>query len=256
VVNPPTPAQRGALIVTGGSRGIGAATAQLAAREGYAVCVNYRANRAAADAVVAGIARSGGNAAAIAADVAKEADVIRLFDECAAALGPVTALVNNAGILEQHMRVDEMSAERLERVFATNILGAFLCAREAVRRMSTRHGGRGGGIVNVSSVAASLGSPNEYVDYAASKGAVDTLTIGLAREVAEEGIRVNAVRPGVIYTQIHASGGEPNRVERVKAAVPMKRGGQPEEVARAILWLLSESSSYCTGAFIDVSGGR
>jgi NAD(P)-dependent dehydrogenase (short-subunit alcohol dehydrogenase family) len=255
-VNPSTPAQRGALIVTGGSRGIGAATARLAAREGYAVCVNYRANRAAADAVVAEIARSGGNAAAIAADVAKEADVIRLFDECTAALGPVTALVNNAGILEQHMRVDEMSAARLERVFATNILGAFLCAREAVRRMSTRHGGRGGGIVNVSSVAASLGSPNEYVDYAASKGAVDTLTIGLAREVAEEGIRVNAVRPGVIYTQIHASGGEPNRVERVKAAVPMKRGGQPEEVARAILWLLSEDSSYCTGAFIDVSGGR
>ncbi|HXZ50046.1 MAG TPA: SDR family oxidoreductase [Usitatibacter sp.] len=246
----------GALVVTGAGRGIGAATARLAAAEGYAVCVNYRSNRAAAEAVVASIAAAGGRSVAVAADVAKEADVMRLFDQAGSALGPVCGLVNNAGILERHMRVDEMDAARLERVFAANVIGAFLCAREAVRRMSTRHGGRGGAIVNVSSVAATLGSPDEYVDYAASKGAIDTLTVGLAREVAEEGIRVNAVRPGVIYTEIHASGGEPERVERVKASVPMKRGGRPEEVARAILWLLSEDSSYCTGTFIDVSGGR
>jgi len=249
-------AARGALLVTGGSRGIGAATARLAAERGYAVCVNYRSNRAAAEAVVAAIRASGGRAVAIAGDVAREAQVLSLFDACHAELGPLAALVNNAGILERHMRVDEMSAERLERVFATNVVGSLLCAREAVRRMSTRHGGKGGGIVNVSSVAASLGSPNEYVDYAASKGAIDTFTIGLAREVAAEGIRVNAVRPGVIYTEIHASGGEPDRVDRVKAAVPMKRGGEPEEVARAILWLLSEESTYCTGAILDVSGGR
>lgn len=252
----PSKAPRGALIVTGASRGIGAATARLAAARGYAVCVNYRENRDAADAVVAAIAKAGGTAVAVAGDVAKEADVLRLFDACAARLGRLAALVNNAGILEHHMRVDEMSAGRLERVFATNVVGAFLCAREAVRRMSTKHGGAGGAIVNVSSVAATLGSPNEYVDYAASKGAIDTLTVGLAKEVALEGIRVNGVRPGVIHTEIHASGGEPDRVERVKAAVPMKRGGTPEEVARAILWLLSEESSYCTGASIDVSGGR
>jgi NAD(P)-dependent dehydrogenase (short-subunit alcohol dehydrogenase family) len=218
--------------------------------------VNYRENRAAADAVVAAIAKAGGTAVAIAGDVAKEADVLRLFEQCTARLGRLAALVNNAGILEHHMRLDEMSAGRLERVFATNVVGAFLCAREAVRRMSTKHGGAGGSIVNVSSVAATLGSPNEYIDYAASKGAIDTLTVGLAKEVALEGIRVNGVRPGVIATGIHASGGEPDRVDRVKAAVPMKRGGTPEEVARAILWLLSEESSYCTGASIDVSGGR
>jgi NAD(P)-dependent dehydrogenase (short-subunit alcohol dehydrogenase family) len=218
--------------------------------------VNYRENRAAADAVVAAIEKAGGTAVAIAGDVAKEADVLRLFDQCTARLGRLAALVNNAGILEHHMRLDEMSAGRLERVFATNVVGAFLCAREAVRRMSTKHGGAGGSIVNVSSVAATLGSPNEYIDYAASKGAIDTLTVGLAKEVALEGIRVNGVRPGVIATGIHASGGEPDRVDRVKAAVPMKRGGTPEEVARAILWLLSEESSYCTGASIDVSGGR
>ncbi len=246
----------GALLITGASRGIGMATAQLAARRGYAVCVNYRSNRAAAEAIVDEIARAGGQAVAIGADVAREADVVRLFNECVDRLGPLAGLVNNAGILEQHMRLDEMSAGRFERVFGTNITGAFLCAREAVRRMSTRHGGRGGAIVNVSSVAASLGSPNEYVDYAASKGAVDTLTVGLAREVATEGIRVNAVRPGVIYTEIHASGGEPGRVDRVKAAVPMKRGGDAEEVARAILWLISDEASYTTGALLDVSGGR
>ncbi len=244
------------MVVTGGGRGIGAATALLAAERGYAVCVNYLRNRAAAEGVVADIRKAGGKGLAAAGDVAREADVIALFDAAQAALGPITALVNNAGILERQTRLDDMEAERFERVFATNITGAFLCAREAVRRMSTRHGGKGGAIVNVSSMASKLGSPGEYVDYAASKGAIDSLTIGLAREVAEEGIRVNAVRPGVIYTGIHASGGEPGRVERVKAAVPMKRGGNPEEVARAILWLLSDEASYSTGTFIDVSGGR
>jgi NAD(P)-dependent dehydrogenase (short-subunit alcohol dehydrogenase family) len=246
---------RGTLIVTGGGRGIGAATARLAAQRGYAVCVNYLRDAQAAAKVVADIVAAGGRAAAVQGDVAAEADVMRLFDR-AQDLGPVTALVNNAGILEPQGRLEQMSAERLTRVFATNITGPFLCAREAVRRMSTRHGGRGGAIVNVSSIAARLGAPGEYIDYAASKGAIDTLTIGLAREVAEEGIRVNAVRPGVIRTDIHASGGEPGRVDRVKSAIPMKRGGEPEEVARAILWLLSDESSYSTGTFIDVSGGR
>jgi NAD(P)-dependent dehydrogenase (short-subunit alcohol dehydrogenase family) len=246
----------GVVVVTGGGRGIGAATARLAAGRGYAVCVNYRANRAAAESVVDEISAAGGRAAAVEADVAREADVIRLFDTAEKELGPVTALVNNAGILERQCRLDEMEASRFERVFATNVMGAILCAREAVRRMSTRHGGAGGVIVNVSSMASRLGSPGEYLDYAASKGAVDTLTIGLAKEVAGEGIRVNAVRPGIIRTEIHASGGEPGRVERVKSAVPMKRGGEPEEVARAILWLLSAEASYSTGTFIDVSGGR
>jgi NAD(P)-dependent dehydrogenase (short-subunit alcohol dehydrogenase family) len=244
------------VIVTGGSRGIGAATCLLAAQRGYGVCVNYLRDAKASQAVVDAIAKAGGRAIAVQGDVAKEADVQRMFDNAHKDLGTVTGLVNNAGILEQHMRLDEMTAERFERVFATNIVGAFLCAREAVRRMSTRHGGAGGSIVNVSSMASRLGSPDEYIDYAASKGAVDTLTIGLSREVAQEGIRVNAVRPGVIYTDIHASGGEPGRVERVKSAVPMRRGGRPEEVARAILWLLSEEASYSTGTFIDVSGGR
>lgn len=244
------------VIVTGGGRGIGAATARLAAERGYAVCVNFRANGAAAEGVAAAARAAGAKAIAVQADIAREADVGRLFDTAAAELGPITALVNNAGILERQGRLDAMEAARFERVFATNVTGAFLCAREAVRRMSRRHGGAGGAIVNVSSIAALLGAPGEYVDYAASKGAIDTLTIGLAREVADEGIRVNAVRPGVIRTDIHASGGEPGRVERVKSAIPMKRGGEPEEVARAILWLLSSESSYCTGTFIDVSGGR
>jgi len=244
------------MIVTGGARGIGAATALAAAREGYAVCVNYLSNVAAAEAVVKQIVQAGGRAIAVQGDVAKEADVIRMFDAAARELGYVTVLVNNAGILERQTRLDDMEAARFERVFATNITGSFLCAREAVKRMSTRHGGKGGAIVNVSSMASRLGSPGEYVDYAASKGAIDSMTIGLAREVAGEGIRVNAVRPGVIYTEIHASGGEPGRVDRVKAAVPMKRGGQPEEVARAILWLASDEASYSTGTFIDVSGGR
>lgn len=244
------------LVVTGGSRGIGAATARLAAARGYAVCINYRHNEAAAQAVVEEIARAGGEAIAVAGDVGNEADVMRLFAEVDEKLGTVTALVNNAGILETQMRVEEMDAARLHRVLTANVIGSFLCAREAVRRMSTRHGGQGGAIVNVSSIASRLGAPDEYVDYAAAKGAIDSFTIGLAKEVAGEGIRVNAVRPGVIYTEIHASGGEPDRVERVKSSVPMQRGGQAEEVARAILWLLSDEASYSTGALLDVTGGR
>ena len=244
------------ILITGASRGIGAATARLAAARGYAVCVNYRNNRAAADAVVADIEARGGEAIAVAADVAVESEVVRLFQTVDQSLGRLTALVNNAGILETQMRVEDMDAARLGRVFAANVTGCFLCAREAVRRMSRKHGGSGGAIVNVSSAAARLGSAGEYVDYAASKGAVDTLTIGLAREVATEGIRVNAVRPGFIYTDIHASGGEPGRVDRIKDTVPMKRGGQPGEIAGAILWLLSEEAAYATGTFIDLAGGR
>lgn len=244
------------MLVTGGSRGIGAATARLAARRGYAVCVNYVQDRTAAESVVEAIAQDGGRAIAVRADVSLEPEVIQLFAEVDEKLGPVTALVNNAGILERQMRVEDMTVERLNRVFTTNITSYFLCAREAVRRMSTKRGGAGGTIVNVSSAAARLGSAGEYVDYAASKGAIDTLTIGLANEVAAEGIRVNAVRPAFIYTDIHARGGEPGRVDRVKSAVPMRRGGQPEEVANAILWLLSDEASYSTGAFIDIAGGK
>jgi NAD(P)-dependent dehydrogenase (short-subunit alcohol dehydrogenase family) len=244
------------MVITGGSRGIGAATASLAAAQGYAVCINYLHNRAAADAVVNAINTGGGEAIAVQADVASEADVVRLFETVDRGLGRVTALVNNAGILERQMRVEDMDAARLNRVLATNVTGSFLCAREAIRRMSTKHGGAGGAIVNVSSAAARLGAPNEYVDYAASKGAIDSMTIGLSKEVAAEGIRVNAVRPGVIYTDIHASGGEPGRVDRLKDMVPMQRGGDPVEVAHAILWLLSDHSSYTTGTFIEVTGGR
>ena len=244
------------LLITGGSRGIGAATARLAAEQGYAVCVNYVRNQAAAETLVEVIIRDGGRAIAVAADVASEPDVERLFAEIDDRLGPLTALVNNAGILEHQMRVEEMTAPRLARVLAVNVTGAFLCAREAVRRMSTRRGGAGGAIVNVSSAAARLGAAGEYVDYAAAKGAVDTMTLGLAREVADEGIRVNAVRPAFIYTDIHASGGEPGRVDRIKEAIPMKRGGRPEEVARAILWLLSDEASYCTASLLDLAGGK
>jgi NAD(P)-dependent dehydrogenase (short-subunit alcohol dehydrogenase family) len=244
------------LIVTGGGRGIGAAVARLAAGQGYAVCISYLNNHVAADDVVASITAQGGRAIAVQADVAVEAQVVRLFEQADAALGRLTALVNNAGILERQARVEDMDAARITRVLATNVVGSFICAREAVRRMSTRHGGKGGGIVNLSSRASRLGSPGEYVDYAASKAAIDTLTIGLAKEVAAEGIRVNAVSPGLIYTDIHASGGEPGRVDRVKNAIPMQRGGYPEEVAQAVLWLLSEQASYTTGATIDVAGGR
>ncbi|MCR6661812.1 MAG: SDR family oxidoreductase [Luteimonas sp.] len=244
------------VLVTGASRGIGAATALLAAERGYAVGVNYRRDAEAAGAVVQRITAAGGRAIALQADVANEQDVVAMFRRLDETLGPVTALVNNAGKLETQMRVDAMDAARIGRILAANVTGTLLCCREAVRRMSTRRGGSGGAIVNVSSVAAKTGSPEEYVDYAASKGAVDTLTVGLAQEVAQEGIRVNAVRPGFIHTDMHADGGEPGRVDRVKAFVPLRRGGLPEEVARAILWLLSDEASYSTGTFVDVAGGR
>ena len=244
------------ILITGASSGIGLATARLAAREGYAVGVNYRSDAAAAEAVVEEIRAAGGRAEALQADVSQEADVEALFRAFDSHLAPLSVLVNNAGVIERQSRLEDVDSARLERLLRTNVIGAFLCAREAVRRMSTRHGGGGGAIVNVSSMAARLGSPNEYVDYAASKGAVDTMTIGLAREVAEEGIRVNAVRPGVIETRIHALGGEPGRIERIAPSVPMRRGGRPEEVAEAILWLASDKASYVTGTFLDIAGGR
>jgi NAD(P)-dependent dehydrogenase (short-subunit alcohol dehydrogenase family) len=244
------------LIVTGGSRGIGAATARLAAQRGYAVCVNYLQDGGAAAEVVGAIQKDGGLAIPAQADISVEREVVRLFDNVAGELGSVTALVNNAATLEAQMRLEQMDAARMQRMFSTNVIGTMLCSREAVRRMSSRHGGHGGAIVNVSSGAARTGSPGEYVDYAATKGAIDTFTVGLAAEVAQEGIRVNAVRPGFIYTGLHAKGGEPGRVDRVKTMVPMRRGGQPEEVAAAILWLLSEEASYVTGTILDVSGGR
>jgi len=244
------------LIITGASRGIGAATARIAGRSGYVVCVNYLKNKAAAKQIVEEIKDDGGRALAVGANISREDEVVKLFRTVDDKLGKISALVNNAGILETQMRIEDMNAARLNRIFLTNITGSFLCAREAVKRMSTKNGGKGGAIVNVSSAAARLGSAGEYVDYAASKGAVDTFTRGLAQEVAGEGIRVNAVRPGVIDTDIHASGGEPGRVERVKASIPMKRGGSAEEVAKAIMWLLSSESSYTTGSLLEVSGGR
>lgn len=244
------------LIVTGGSRGIGAATAKLAATQGYTVCVNYLHNQQAADAVVAEIQASGGIAIAMQADLSVEAQIEALFERVDQELGPLTALVNNAGILEKQSSLQDMDQGRLQRVLAANVIGPMLCAREAVKRMSLKLGGKGGAIVNVSSVASRIGSPGEYIDYAVSKGALDSFTLGLSKEVADQGIRVNSVRPGFIYTDIHASGGEPGRVDRVKDAIPMKRGGQPAEVAQAILWLLSEQASYATGTFIDLAGGR
>ncbi|WP_181298795.1 SDR family oxidoreductase [Pseudomonas sp. Q2-TVG4-2] len=244
------------MLITGASRGIGAATARLAASEGYALCLNYHHRQDAAQQLLEELQRNGTRAIAIAADVADEAQVASLFAAIDDEFGRLDVLVNNAGMLEPQMRLDEMNAARLARVFAVNVTGSFLCAREAVKRMSTRYGGDGGAIINVSSIAAKLGAPNEYIDYAAAKGAIDSMTLGLAKEVAAESIRVNAVRPGVIRTEIHASGGEPGRVERVKVSVPMGRGGEAEEVAEAILWLASEKASYISGALLDVSGGR
>ena len=244
------------LLVTGGSRGIGAATAVLAAQQGYAVAVNYTANSLAADEVVRTIRASGGTAFTVRADVAVEADVLAMFKKIDAKLGRLTALVNNAGVVDQVCRVDAMSLQRLERMFAVNVFGTFMCAREAVKRMSTRHGGEGGAIVNVSSAAARIGSPGQYVDYASAKAAVDTFTMGLAKEVATEGIRVNAVRPGIIDTDIHASGGLPDRARDLAPQVPMQRAGTAQEVAEAIVWLLGAHSSYTTGTVVDVTGGR
>jgi NAD(P)-dependent dehydrogenase (short-subunit alcohol dehydrogenase family) len=243
-------------LVTGASRGIGAATARMAAKRGYAVCVNYLRNVDAADKIVADIRAAGGSAISIQADVSRDAEVTRLFAELDRQLGTINVLVNNAGIINGQCRADAMTEARLSEIFAANVFSTFYCAREALKRMSTRHGGQGGAIVNVSSIGAKLGSPGDYVDYAASKGAIDTFTVGLAKEVAAEGIRVNAVRPGVIRTEIHAVSGDPSRVERIGAAAPMGRPGEPEEVARAILWLASEEASYMTGAIVDVSGGR
>lgn len=244
------------LLITGASRGIGAATARRAAARGYAVVVNYLRNEAAAQSVVADIEAAGGVAIAVKADVSNETDVVRLFGEIDRTLGTIAALVNNAGVVDRQGPIDGITAERLDRMFQTNVHSAFLCCREAVRRMSRNRGGAGGAIVNVSSAAARLGSPNEYIHYAASKAALDALTIGLAKEVATQGIRVNAVRLGVFYTELHATGGEPGRVDRVKTTVPLQRGGQPEEAAAAILWLLEEGASYVTGTLLDVTGGR
>lgn len=244
------------ILITGSSRGIGAATAIRAAKEGYKVCINYRENRAAAEQVAEQVRASGATCLTIQADVSKENEVLSLFEKIDKETGTLTALVNNAGILEQQTGILGLDSARLQRIWAANIDSVILCSREAVKRMSTERGGHGGAIVNVSSVAARLGAPGEYVDYAASKGAVDSITLGLAKELAPWGIRVNAVRPGFIYSDIHASGGEPGRVDRMAASLPMKRGGHPDEVAAAILWLLSANASYTTGNFLEVAGGR
>lgn len=244
------------MLITGASRGIGAATARLAAHQGYALCLNYHQREDAVKQVLEQVHAAGVSAITVKADVADESQVLQMFEVIDREFGQLDVLVNNAGMLEQQMRLEQMDAARWTRVLGANVIGSFLCAREAIKRMSTQHGGQGGSIINLSSIAARLGAPGEYIDYAAAKGAIDSMTVGLAREVAGEGIRVNAVRPGVIHTEIHASGGEPDRIERVKASVPMGRGGQAEEVAEAILWLASERASYTTGALLDVSGGR
>ena len=244
------------VLITGGSRGIGAATALLAAQRGFAVAVNYTSNSLAADEVVRQIRASGGTAITVQADVALETDIMAMFEKVDAKLGRITSLVNNAGVVDVASRVDAMTTARLKRMFDINVLGSFVCAREAVKRMSTRYGGAGGTIVNLSSVAARLGGPGQYVDYAASKGAIDTFTLGLAKEVAAEGIRVNAVRPGIIETDIHASGGEPERAQQMAPMLPMQRAGSALEVAKAIVWLMTDDSSYTTGSMIDVAGGR
>ena len=244
------------MIITGASRGIGAATAILAAEQGFAVVVNYHKNKFAAENIVAEIIAKDGRAAAVQADISREEDILRLFSETDRLFGNLHSLINNAGILERQMRLEEMDISRLSRTFSANITGQLICAREAIKRMSLKHGGQGGTIVNVSSIAARTGAPNEYIDYAASKGAIDAFTIGLAKELADDGIRVNAVRPAFIYTDIHADGGEPGRVDRIKDSIPLKRGGTAAEVAEAIIWLASEKSSFSTGIFIDVTGGR
>jgi NAD(P)-dependent dehydrogenase (short-subunit alcohol dehydrogenase family) len=243
------------VLITGGGRGIGAATSKLFASKGYAVCINYKSNAEAAEALAQEITATGGKCMTVQADVSDEADVLRLFSCIDDELGSLSVLVNNAGILRKQSRLEAMTADRINAILTNNVTSYFLCSREAVKRMSTRHGGNGGVIVNVSSGAARLGSPNEYIDYAASKGAIDTLTKGLSLEVAAEGIRVNCVRPGLIHTHMHADGGEAERVERLKSIIPLQRGGEPEEVAEAIYWLASEKSSFSTGNFLDLAGG-
>jgi len=244
------------MLVTGASRGIGAATARLAAMAGYAICINFHHSESEANELLDSLLSSGANAIAVRADIGDESDVDRLFETIDGQLGPLTALVNNAGILEQQSDFENISLSRLQRIFRTNVEGSFLCCQQAIRRMSTKYGGEGGSIVNLSSRAAVLGAPHEYIDYAASKGAIDAMTIGLSKELGEQGIRVNAVRPGLIYTDMHASGGEVGRVDRLKSGVPMQRGGLVIEVARVIMWLISEDASYTTGSFVEVSGGR
>lgn len=250
-----TRAMKKVVLISGASRGIGAATAKYLAGQGYSICINYKSNKTAADGIVAEIGYLGCHAIAVQADVSSENEVMRLFEKIDGELGPITHLVNNAGILLPQMTVEQMTAERINKILTTNVTSYFLCCREAIKRMAYKNGGRGGAIVNVSSVASRVGAAGEYVDYAASKGAIDTLTKGLSLELATEGIRVNGVRPGFIYTDIHRAGGEPDRVERIKTKIPLKRGGQPEEVATAIAWLLSEEASYTTGTFIDLAGG-